>query len=210
MVDMDGSANISLDTLGTYIIFNHVMFQVSLHILGFNVGSATHHLTPGANYEYCVQYSSGETTFLPVFCRVSFESLTLLMIYLSTLSIWLGVFGLSFSSNLIFYLWVWSPLPLGSWINHVQHLYVDRSSSLYFAGESSLPCISASFMWLKHYWTDTDMYVMFDNIQNGEYKGTSSKKCGLLQTSFPVSGKYLLHAWISCQPILIDLISYLW
>ena len=41
----------------------------------------------GANYEYCVQYSSGSTTFLPVFCKVSFESHILLMIYLSTLSI---------------------------------------------------------------------------------------------------------------------------
>ena len=92
----------------------------------------------GANYEYCVQYSSGETTFLPVFCKVSFESLTLLMIYLSTLSIWLGVFGLGFGSKLKFYLWVWSPLPLGSWINHVQHLYVDRSSSLYFTRERVL------------------------------------------------------------------------
>ena len=48
MVDMDSSGNISMDTLGTYIIFNHVMFQVSLHILGFNVGSATHHRAPGS------------------------------------------------------------------------------------------------------------------------------------------------------------------
>ena len=40
----------------------------------------------GANYEYCVQYSSGETTFLPVFCKVSFESHILLMIYLEYFS----------------------------------------------------------------------------------------------------------------------------
>ena len=157
MVDMDGSANISLDTLGTYIIFNHVMFQVSLHILGFNVGSATHHRAPGSQ--------------LRVLCPIQLGRNNIFASILQSL-FWKSYFAHDLLEYFIHMTWCFrfrfwlkfnilslgiSPLPLGSWINHVQHLYVDRSSSLYFTRESSLPCISASFMWLKHYWTDTDM-----------------------------------------------------
>ena len=167
MVDMNGSGNISYLishwTHCTGDITNDALFQVYFHILGwvklFNAGSATHHFAPGSQLRVLCPIQLGRNKiFASILQSLFWKSyFTHLMIYLSTLSIChMTRFRFLLKINILS-LGMDSP-PTGE-LNKSCPTFVCRQKlkTVFHWRENSLPCISASFMWLNHYWTDTDM-----------------------------------------------------